>query len=176
MFKKRGVGRYTGESLLTRLLTTGFKKVRRKEIVVIILSFSIRTDFGSWIMMFMETVQLYGRPFVSKLWHDVRAVFSHVYLQSFLLHDIRAFFCHVYLRSFLLCGIFIRKYNYDHFLTNVHIYGHKKSPYTAFSRRIVEEKVHAPIPKGIVGSFEFAVLHRNLKDWHERPLKCVCEF
>ena len=46
----------------------------------------------------------YGRPFVSKLWHDIRAVFSHVYLQSFLLHDIRAFFCHVYLRSFLLCG------------------------------------------------------------------------
>ena len=52
----------------------------------------------------------YGRPFVSKLWHDIRAVFSHVYLQSFLLHDIRAFFCHVYLRSFLLCGVFIPKY------------------------------------------------------------------
>ena len=34
----------------------------------------------------------YGQPFVSKLWHDVRAVFSHVYLQSFLLHDRRAFF------------------------------------------------------------------------------------
>ena len=34
----------------------------------------------------------YGRPFVSKLWHDIRAVFSHVYLQSFLPHDIRAFF------------------------------------------------------------------------------------
>ena len=29
---------------------------------------------------------------VSKLWHDISAVFSHVYLQSFLLHDIRAFF------------------------------------------------------------------------------------
>ena len=49
-------------------------------------------------------VSVYGRPCVSKLWHDIRAVFSHVYLQSFLLHDIRAFFCHVYLRSFLLCG------------------------------------------------------------------------
>ena len=36
--------------------------------------------------------QLYGRPFVSKLWHNIRAVFPHVYLQSFLLHDIRAFF------------------------------------------------------------------------------------
>ena len=40
----------------------------------------------------------YGRPFVSKLWHDIRVVFSHAYLQSFLLHDIPAFFCHVYLR------------------------------------------------------------------------------
>ena len=47
---------------------------------------------------------------VSRLWHDIRAVFSHVYLQSVLLHDIRAFFCHVYLRSFLLCGVFIPKY------------------------------------------------------------------
>ena len=52
----------------------------------------------------------YGRPFVSKLWHDIPAVLSHVYLQSFLLHDIRAFFCHVYLRSSLLCGVFIPKY------------------------------------------------------------------
>ena len=40
----------------------------------------------------------YGWRFVSKLGHNIRAVFSHVYLQSFLLHDIRAFFCHVYLR------------------------------------------------------------------------------
>ena len=48
--------------------------------------------------------------------------------------------------------------------------------YTAFSRRVVGKKVHPPIPKGIVGSFEFAVLQRNLKEWHERPLKCVCEF
>ena len=49
----------------------------------------------------------YGRPFVSKLWHDLRAVFSNVYLQSFPLHDIRAVFCHVYLRSFLLCGVYM---------------------------------------------------------------------
>ena len=52
----------------------------------------------------------YGRWFVSKLGHNIRAVFSHVYLQSFLLHDRHAFFCHVYLRSFLLCGVFIPKY------------------------------------------------------------------
>ena len=35
---------------------------------------------------------LYDRLIVSKLWHNIRAVFSHVCLQSFLLHDIRAFF------------------------------------------------------------------------------------
>ena len=34
---------------------------------------------------------VYGRPIVSKLWHDIRAVFSHVYLQSFLLHNIGGF-------------------------------------------------------------------------------------
>ena len=48
--------------------------------------------------------------------------FSHVYLQSFLLHDIRAFFGHVYLRSFY-------SQVYDHFLTNAHIYAHKKLIY-----------------------------------------------
>ena len=30
------------------------------------------------------------------------------------------------------------------------------------------EKVHATIPKGIVGGFEFTVIQRNLKEWHER--------
>ena len=40
--------------------------------------------------------------------------------------------------------------------------------YTAVSRKVVG-KVHATIPKGIVGGFEFTVLQRNLKKWHERP-------
>ena len=31
------------------------------------------------------------------------------------------------------------------------------------------EKVHATIPKGIVSGFEFTVVQRNLKEWHERP-------
>ena len=31
------------------------------------------------------------------------------------------------------------------------------------------EKVPATIPKVIVGGFEFTVLQRNLKEWHERP-------
>ena len=39
----------------------------------------------------------------------------------------------------------------------------------------LSEKVHATIPKGIVGGFEFTVLRRSLKEWHERPWKYVCE-
>ena len=57
--------------------------------------------------------KIYGRPFVSKLWHDVRAVFSHVYL-----------------RSFLLCGVFIPEYTFIFLQTRIymrtkkgHIYG-----------------------------------------------------
>ena len=75
--------------------------------------FSLRVH--GWIQ---TTVSQYGRPFVSKLWHDIRAVFSNVYLQSFLVHDIRAFFCHVYLR-------FIPKYMTIFLQT--HIYAHKKT-------------------------------------------------
>ena len=40
--------------------------------------------------------------------------------------------------------------------------------YTAISRKVVA-KVHATIPKGNVGDFEFTVLQRNLKEWYERP-------
>ena len=36
-------------------------------------------------------------------------------------------------------------------------------------RERLSEKVHATIPKGFVGGFEFTVLQRNLKKWHERP-------
>ena len=87
----------------------------------------------------------YGRRFVSKLGHNIRAVFSHVYLQSFLLHDRHAFFCHVYLRSFLLCGVFIPKYMTIFLQTRIYmrtkkpiymrykqacgIWGHRKSSY-----------------------------------------------
>ena len=70
----------------------------------------------------------YGRPFVSKLWHDIRAVFSHVYLQSFLLHDIRAFFCHVYLR-------FIPKYMTIFLQTR--IYMRTKKPYICVTNKHV---------------------------------------
>ena len=37
-------------------------------------------------------------------------------------------------------------------------------------RERLSEKVHATIPKGIVGSFEFTLLQRNLKEWHEMPM------
>ena len=39
----------------------------------------------------------------------------------------------------------------------------------------LSEKVHATIPKGTVGDFEFTVFQRNFKEWHERPLTYVCE-
>ena len=42
-------------------------------------------------------------------------------------------------------------------------------------REKLSEKVHAIIPKGIVRNFEFAVLQRNLIEWHERPWTYVCK-
>ena len=71
-------------------------------------------------LMALDLVRVYSRPFVSKLWHDIRAVV-----------------CHVYLRSFLLCGFFSQVC--DHFLllrpllanirlTNTHIYAHNTNP------------------------------------------------
>ena len=41
-------------------------------------------------------------------------------------------------------------------------------------RERLSGKVHATMPKGIVGGFEFAVLQRNLKEWHKRPWTYVC--
>ena len=40
-------------------------------------------------------------------------------------------------------------------------------------RERLSEKVHATIPKGIVGGFEFIVLQRHLREWHERLID-VC--
>ena len=42
--------------------------------------------------------------------------------------------------------------------------------YTAVSRKVVG-KVHATIPKGIVGGFEFSVLQRNLKELAQKPME-----
>ena len=42
-------------------------------------------------------------------------------------------------------------------------------------REKLSEKVHTTILKGIVGGFEFTVLQRNLREWHERPWIHVSE-
>ena len=40
---------------------------------------------------------------------------------------------------------------------------HEFSKFTAISRKVAE-KVHATIPKGIMGGFEFTVFQRSLKE------------
>ena len=47
--------------------------------------------------------------------------------------------------------------------------------YIQLFRKRLSEKVHANLPKGIVGGFQCSVLQRNLKKWHGRPRTCVCE-
>ena len=59
--------------------------------------------------------------------------FSHVYLQSFLLHDIRAFYCHVK-TCVLSCFVGFYSQVYDQFLTNAHIYAHKKAIYIRYKQ------------------------------------------
>ena len=51
---------------------------------------------------------------------------------------------------------------------NVSAACHREVNIQLFRGRL-SEKVNATIPKGIVGGFEFTVLQRNLKKWHERP-------
>ena len=57
----------------------------------------------------------------------------------------------------------------NHFHFHIFI---RSSPYESFRiqlfRERLSEKVHATIPKGIVGGFEFTVLQRKLEKWHER--------
>ena len=45
----------------------------------------------------------------------------------------------------------------------------------AIVRKRLSEKVHATIPKGIVGGFQFSVFKTNFKEWQERPRTYVCE-
>ena len=42
-------------------------------------------------------------------------------------------------------------------------------------RERLSEKVHATIPKGILGGFEFTVPQKNLKEWHEKAGRCLQE-
>ena len=46
--------------------------------------------------------------------------------------------------------------------------------YQLFRERL-SEKVHATIPKSIVGGFEFPIVPKNLKEWQEMPWTYVCE-
>ena len=41
-------------------------------------------------------------------------------------------------------------------------------PYTAISRKVVGKSA-SDNPERYYGGFEFTVLQRNLKEWHERP-------
>ena len=50
-----------------------------------------------------------------------------------------------------------------------------RNNYVQLFRERLWEKVHATIPKGIVGGFGFIVLRKNLKEWHDRPWTYVCE-
>ena len=47
--------------------------------------------------------------------------------------------------------------------------------YVNLFREKLSKKVHATVPKGIVGGFEFLVLQRNLKELHKRPWTNVSE-
>ena len=57
----------------------------------------------------------------------------------------------------------------------VNLYRHETPTYIQLFRERLSEKVHAIIPKGIVGGFVCPVLQRNLKEWHERPRTYVRE-
>ena len=45
----------------------------------------------------------------------------------------------------------------------------RRDLYIQLFRERLSEKVHATIPKGIVGGFEYTILRRNLKEWDEKP-------
>ena len=47
--------------------------------------------------------------------------------------------------------------------------------YLQLFRERLLEKVHATISKSILGGFEFTVLQRNLREWHEWAWTYVCE-
>ena len=83
---------------------------------------------------------------------------------------------------------FLGKKRTSLYISNIHLNTAQRSffPLQSFSRKTsrkigsksariqlfgenLSEKVHATMPKGIVGGFEFTVLQRNLEEWHERP-------
>ena len=54
--------------------------------------------------------------------------------------------------------------------SSIFLYGKKQHPLVHLNiqlfRERLSEKVHATMPKGIVGGFEFTVLQRKLQEWH----------
>ena len=57
--------------------------------------------------------------------------------------------------------------------THKHFMARWEFKYIQLFRERLSEKVHATMPKGIVGSSEFTVLQRNLKEWHETEFMYV---
>ena len=78
-----------------------------------------------------------------------------------------------YSHYFCVLGVytnFIKQINQAGMQYSLFILGQPRTKlYTAISRKVLLQKVHATIPRGNVGDFEFTVLQRNLKEWHERP-------
>ena len=58
---------------------------------------------------------------------------------------------------------------------NIHVKVSDGYSIQLFQERL-SEKVHATIPKGIVGDIESTVFQRNFKEWHEKPWTYVCEW
>ena len=88
-----------------------------------------REKHFAWVREPISKRLLCGWPFVSKLWHDIRAFFCHAYLRSF---------------NFLLCGVFIPKYMT--ILLQSRIYAHEKSPYMC----VTNKQVHMGSQKVVV--------------------------
>ena len=83
--------------------------------------------------------KIYGRPFVSKLWHVIRAVFSHVYLRSFLLCGV---FIPKYMTIFLQTRIYMRTKKAHRYglQTNMCIWDHSRSSYKRHQNYTVGNK------------------------------------
>ena len=59
-------------------------------------------------------------------------------------------------------NIFVIDVNYPAGSSSLRLYANDTAQYTGISRKVV-------------GGFEFTVLQRNLKEWHERPWTYVCD-
>ena len=111
---------------------------------------------------FIVLAIVYGRPFVSKLWHDIRAIFFPRILAIIPATRYRCVFFATY-TWVLSCFVgflspSIWPFSYKHAYISA-----QKSPYTAISRKVVAKTVHATIPKGNMGYDQYTC------SWH-----CSC--